>query len=202
MSITERYAGERAEQTPLGSYAGLVGLFGLGLGALLWRARRSEKAPDRVHPGDAVAMGVATHELTRIITKDWVTAPLRAPFVEYEESLSGGEVRESSRGRGLTRAIGDLLTCPYCTAPWVALGMIAGYLEATRATRIVASLFGVAALSSWLNRAFDRLGPMEAKPVEEAKEMPAEEVPLDGQRVDVMTQHVEIHPDDVPESID
>lgn len=204
MSMTESYAGERASETPLGGYGALMALFGLGLGALLWRARRTGRAPERVRAGDAIAMGVATHALTRIVTKDWVTAPLRAPFVTYEESLSGGEVRERSRGRGLRRAIGDLLTCPYCTGPWVALAMIAGYREAPRATRLVASLFSVAALSTWLNRAYAGLGAKQRE-LEARAEHPRESAsdePLDGQRTDIMTQHVEIHPDDVPEALD
>ena len=44
--------------------------------------------------------GIATHKIGRIITKDWVTSPIRAPFTRYEESVGGGEVKEQSRAKG------------------------------------------------------------------------------------------------------
>ncbi len=208
MSIRREYAGERASELPLGSYAAFVGLFGVGLAALLARASRRE--PGRLGPIDAALTGLATHAITRVVTKDWVTAPLRAPFVRYEESAGGGEVRESSRGAGLRRAVGDLVTCPYCTGPWVALALAAGWLEAPRATRTVAWIFGAVAASNWLNRAYDALGAKHR----ELRARPAPEIRIvrvrtdeheqldDGQRDGVMTRHVEVSPDDVPEAID
>src|SRR5690606_16199477 len=104
------FAGYSDEPTPLAGYAlllaGWTGLFG----GLLVAGDRRGILPERIATGDIVLTGIATHKLTRIVTRDWVTSPIRAPFVRYEASVGGGEVSEKARGRGLRRAVGDLLT--------------------------------------------------------------------------------------------
>src|SRR5205807_8406785 len=131
-----RYKG--GEKMPLAGYATLVGVYNAAFAAVLLAAKHSGRdLPKRVSVADLLLMGVATHKLTRLITKDWVTAPLRAPFTEYQESAGGGEVIEKSRGQGLQRAIGDLATCPWCAAPWVAATLGFGFVFAPRVTRFV-----------------------------------------------------------------
>lgn len=141
---------------PLGGYAALLAawatLFG-GVGARLARRRRLP-APG---PGELALIGIATHKLTRIITKDWVTAPLRAPFTTYQASSGSGEVEEKSRGAGLRRATGDLLTCNYCTGPWVAGALLAAWGAAPRAARTFATLFAAVAASDFLHEAYENL---------------------------------------------
>ena len=65
-------------------------------------------------------LGIATHKLSRLITKDWVTSPFRAPFTKFKEADGVGEVTEEARGTGMQQAIGELVTCPWCVGPWVA----------------------------------------------------------------------------------
>lgn len=149
------FEGYSDDYTPLGGYAALLGAWTALFGGLLGAAVAKRKLPERVEPADLVLLGVATHKLTRVLTKDWVTAPLRAPFVHYEESLGGGEVQETSRGRGLRRAVGDLLTCPWCTGPWVAGTLVAGLIAEPRATRAVAGTFAVVTVSDFLHRAYE-----------------------------------------------
>jgi hypothetical protein len=139
---------------PIGGYTVLLGTYALlSATGLIALSRRKEglKLPG---VADIALLGVATHKISRIITKDWVTIPLRAPFVEYREPRSGGEVSESSRGSGLRRAVGDLLTCPFCFGPWVAGVLYAGYLTAPAATRVVASVFASVTVSDFLHRAY------------------------------------------------
>ena len=205
MSTKEAYGG--GEEIPLGGYAALVAAFGLALGAVLFRARRRGRVPEHVPIDDAALMGVATHALTRIVTKDWVTAPLRAPFVRYVRSRGGGEVDETSRGRGLRRAIGNLLTCPYCTGPWVALGLIAGYLEAPRATRTIAWLsprsrsrtgsIGAIARSARRARRWrqSRASRRSASSTSRTRTRRATK-----HQERVLVRHVDISPDNMPES--
>jgi hypothetical protein len=99
-------------------------------------------------------LGIATHKIGRIITRDWVTSPLRAPFVEYVESEGGGEVKERSRGTGIQRAVGDLLTCPWCIAPWVAGTLYSLFVISPRAARLVAAGFTSVAISDFLQHAY------------------------------------------------
>lgn len=153
-SLRERYS---EEYTPLGGYATLLGAFSAVYGGLLAAGARSRRLPKRIDPGDVVLLGVATHKLTRVITKDWVTAPLRAPFVRYEESVGAGEVKESSRGGGLRKAVGDLVTCPWCSGPWVAGALVAGLVRSPRATRVVAATFTAVTLSDFLHHGYAAL---------------------------------------------
>ena len=144
------------EEMPLTGYVTLVGVYNAVFAAMLLAAKNSRRGlPDKVNPADLLLMGIATHKLARLITKDWVTAPLRAPFTEYKESEGGGEVTEKSRGQGLQRAIGDLVTCPWCSAPWVAATLGFGFVFAPRATRFVSGVFTAVAISDFLQHAYD-----------------------------------------------
>lgn len=149
------YDGYSEVHTPLGGYATLLGAWSALYGGLLLTADRRDALPDRVDPADILLLGVATHKLTRILTKDWVTAPVRAPFVRYEGSAGGGEVEEEARGRGLRKAVGDLLTCPWCTGPWVAGALLAGLVTRPRVTRTLAAGFSAVAVSDFLHHAYE-----------------------------------------------
>ena len=104
---------EPGDERPLGAYALLAlvynGLFG---GFLLIARRRGleRRMAEQARPTNVLLLGVATYKLSRLIAKDWVTSPLRAPFTTYEGPASGPELRESPRGHGLRRALGELLT--------------------------------------------------------------------------------------------
>ena len=141
------------EPTPLGGYAMLVGIWGAGVAAFL--AAFADRLPRRVTWSDFAMMSLATHKLARIATSDWVTSPLRAPFVRYEKSAGAGEVVEKSRGTGLRRAVGDLVTCKWCIAPWIAAALGAGFVLAPRATRFLATVFGAVAISDALQHAYN-----------------------------------------------
>jgi Protein of unknown function (DUF1360) len=139
------------EDKPLGSHLGLVVAYNGLVGAfLLARARSGKPVPERIGVGDLLLAGVATHKLSRVIAKDRVTAPLRAPFTEFEGEGGPGEVEEKPRGRGLRRAIGELLVCPFCLAQWVATGLLSGLAVLPRATRFVCSIFAAVTISDFL----------------------------------------------------
>jgi hypothetical protein len=144
---------DKPDEMPLAGYATLLAAYGGTFGALFGKllSRRDVTHPS---PADVIMLGIATHKIGRIITKDWVTSPLRAPFVEYVESAGGGEVTERSRGTGLRRAVGDLLTCPWCIAPWVAGALYSLVLINPRAARLVASSFTSVAVSDFLQHAY------------------------------------------------
>ncbi|MFL5907210.1 MAG: DUF1360 domain-containing protein [Solirubrobacterales bacterium] len=139
------------EDRPMGSHLALVvtynGLFGAFLAA---RARWGKGLPPRIGVGDLLLAGIATHKLSRVIAKDRVTAPLRAPFTEFQEEGGPGEVEETPRGSGIRRAIGELLICPFCLAQWVATAILTGLAVVPRATRFVCSIFAAVAISDFL----------------------------------------------------
>jgi hypothetical protein len=95
--------------------------------------------------------------LSRLITKDSITSPLRAPFTRFIGPAGDGEVNEEVIGTGLRHAIGELVTCPFCIGQWVASGLVAGLAAAPEATEAFATVCALARVSDYLQLAYDRL---------------------------------------------
>jgi Protein of unknown function (DUF1360) len=152
--FSKGYASDE-ERPPLIAYAVLAGVFNtLCAGALILARRRGRQLPEGADLGDIVLVGVASHKLSRLISKDKVTSPLRAPFTELEGSGGPGELEERSRGRGARKAIGELLICPYCLGLWVVSSFAVGLLFAPRVTRFIASAFSALTISDFFQIAY------------------------------------------------
>ena len=95
--------GASPTEMPLTGYAALLAAYAGVFGTAISMAASRRGLPERVGIADVLLFGVATHKIGRIVTKDWVTSPLRAPFTEYQESTGGGEVTERSRPHILGR---------------------------------------------------------------------------------------------------
>jgi hypothetical protein len=151
-SVVAGYA--PGEDRPLAGYAALMGVYGAAVtaGAVALR-RRNRPLPD-VRLFDIALVGVATHKLARRVTKDSVTSFLRAPFTRYEGVSGPAELQEEVRGSGLRKAVGELLTCPFCISQWVATSFTFGLLTAPRATRWTGSVFASLALADFLQFAY------------------------------------------------
>lgn len=144
-----------SERPPLLSYATMMSVFGaLFAGALALFRRSGRELPERIGAADLLSIGVASHKLSRLIGKDKVTSPLRAPFTELEGSGGPGELEESARGDGARKAIGELLICPYCLGLWVVAGFSLGLLFAPRLTRFLAAIFSALTISDFLQIAY------------------------------------------------
>ena len=132
-----------------------MSVFGCLVGAALLVARRGgRELPERVAPGEILLVGTASHKLSRLLAKDKVTSPLRAPFTELEGSGGPAEFEETSRGTGLRKAIGELLICPFCLGLWVVAAFSVALLFAPRVTRFVASLFAALTVSDFFQIAY------------------------------------------------
>jgi hypothetical protein len=146
---------EPRKRPPFGIYAGLSALFNAGYAGALVAAKRSGRnLPADVSTKDVVLIGTASHKLSRLISKDKITAFLRAPFTEYEGRGGPAEVEERARGTGVRRAIGELLICPYCLGLWASGGFHVGLVYAPRTTRLVASTFTALTISDFLQIAY------------------------------------------------
>jgi hypothetical protein len=146
------------DQRPLGGYGVLLSAF-LGAAAAFadWLRRSGRVLPERMAADDLVLITIATHKASRLATKDRVTAVVRAPFTAHMGEGGPGEVEESPRGRGLRRAIGELLVCPYCIAMWIGAAFTAGLVVAPRPTRWVASVLAILFGSDVLQIAYRKL---------------------------------------------
>ncbi|MBP2472268.1 hypothetical protein JOF53_001140 [Crossiella equi] len=143
--VERDYAG--GDDRPLTGYLAVTG----GYTALVMLAAgllrlRGKQLPERVAAGDVVLLALATHKLSRVLTKDAVTSPLRAPFTRYEEPAGAGEVSESVRTDNPVRhSVGELLNCPFCVSVWLATALTVGLVLAPRLTRLVCG--GLAAVT-------------------------------------------------------
>lgn len=151
--VKQRYQGD--EERPLGGYLAVLGVYGGLTGALAGLAKALRITPPTPGVMDTVLLSVATHKLSRLLTKDAVTSPLRAPFTRYEEPAGDGELMESVRGHGVQHAAGELITCPFCLAVWVATGLTAGMVFAPRLTRLVCTTLTAVAVSDGLQLVYD-----------------------------------------------
>jgi hypothetical protein len=86
-------------------------------------------------------------QVCRILSKDPVTSPIRAPFTRYEELQAPAELHEEVRGTGVQKTLGELLTCPFCLAPWFAMLLSGGWVLSPTLTRMVTAA-GTAVLGS------------------------------------------------------
>lgn len=152
--VKQQYQGD--EDRPLGGYLAVLGVYGGVTGALAVLARALRIPPPRPDITDTVLLSIATHKLSRLLSKDAVTSPLRAPFTRYEEPTGEGELMESARGHGVQHAAGELVTCPFCLAVWVATGLSAGMVFAPRLTRLVCTTLTAVAVSDGLQLVYDK----------------------------------------------
>jgi Protein of unknown function (DUF1360) len=133
---------------PLPEYAALTGVFSAVLGAFLLAARR--RLPERVGFGDVVRIGLASYKIGRLVAKEEVAAFVRAPVTRDEEATQ-------PKPEGLQRALGELVTCPYCIGLWVASGLSYALVLFPRQTRLVTTIFGAQAVADFLNAGFVKL---------------------------------------------
>jgi hypothetical protein len=153
------YAGD--DDRPLRGYVVTMTVYGGLVGALAAVTRATgQQVPDRLAPSDVITFAAATHKLSRLLAKDPVTSPLRAPFTSYRGTSGLAELAEEVRGQGGRKTVGELVTCPFCTSVWVATGLAAGLIYLPRTTRVAAGTLAALAgadmlqfVHAWLDKA-------------------------------------------------
>lgn len=152
--IREIYQGDASR--PLLGYVVVLGTYGSLAGALTAVGKAmGVRLPERFGLGDTVLLSIATHKASRLLAKDAVTSPLRAPFTRFEKPAGEAELMESVRGHGAQHAFGEMLTCPFCLAVWVSSGLTTGMVFAPRVTRLVSTVLTAVAVSDALQLGYD-----------------------------------------------
>jgi hypothetical protein len=145
-------------ERPMGDYVLIMTVFATVVGfAGLFAALTRRGLPRRIDPYDLALITAGTHKVSRTLSKDAVTSPLRAPFTRYRSTGGPAEVMEEVRTTGpLRHAVGELLSCPFCLDMWVATGFTIGLLFAPRFTRVVAATFTAFAGADFLHLIYAR----------------------------------------------
>jgi hypothetical protein len=151
--VAQEAAAYRAgEDRPLAGYAATMSTYA-GTAALLVAAAKvaSAEVPERPAWQDLGLASLATFKLSRLLAKDPITSPLRAPFTRFRGRTGPSELAEEPREGSLRHAVGELVSCPFCLSQWIATGFVSGLVFAPRLTRLVAATFGVVAVSDFLH---------------------------------------------------
>lgn len=141
------------------SYALLMGLYlVLVLVAVAVGRARRVRVPERIALRDLVLTALATQRMARLVAKDPVTSPVRAPFTEYVGVAGPAELQEQARDDSRFRhTVGELVTCPFCLGQWIGTAFVAGHVLAPRAARLVASTFAVVGVADTLQHVTQRV---------------------------------------------
>lgn len=148
----------QGEPRPLAGYVLTMSAFGVLVAAAgSLAALTGRRLPRKVSAYDLLLITLGAHKLSRTLTKDAVTSPLRAPFTTYQDTGGPAEVMEEVRHSGkLRHSLGELLSCPFCLDMWVVTAHIIGLLFAPRFTRLVAATFTALAGADFLQLAYAR----------------------------------------------
>jgi hypothetical protein len=147
----------QGEDRPLSGYVLVMAVFAALVAGAAGVARATGRGVPGVGPWDLLLLTAGTHKLSRTLSKDAVTSPLRAPFTRYAGTGGEAEVMEEVRtASGLRHSIGELVTCPFCLDLWIATGFALGMVFAPRLTRFVAATFTVLTGADFLQLAYAR----------------------------------------------
>lgn len=141
----------------LRAYALLLGTYVIGATVSLVALKGRRNYLRGLDVKSLVLLTLATQHLSRLIAKDSITEVVRAPFSSYVESTGEGEVNDEPKGSGLQRVIGELITCPFCLAQWVATVLVFGSLAAPNLTEVVTTTCALARSSDFVQIAYDQL---------------------------------------------
>lgn len=99
---------------------------------------------------------VAAYRLTKLVTDDVITAPIRDRIVEAAYERAGVTIERTSGETWSDVAIGDenapkiatLVTCRWCAGVWIGAGVVAARRLAPRAWQPVAEALSLAAAAA------------------------------------------------------
>lgn len=144
------------EDRPLRSYTAMMAAYVTLVGGVSTYLDRTGRLPERLDFRDLVLAAVATHKISRTVSKAPITSPLRAPFTRYKGVSGPSQLEEEVRGEGARRAFGEFIACPFCLSQWAATSFIFGLVLAPRATRLITAIFATVAVSDLLQFAYAR----------------------------------------------
>jgi hypothetical protein len=142
--------GSPAAATEPSDYGALNAAYLALLGATVAAARRRPAADTAIPSAELVPLGLATFALSKVVAREKIGTWMRERFVEEDADHNP----RGPRGRGLRRAVGELVTCTRCVGAWAGLGLVGLRLLSPPAGRIATSVLATSAVNDFLQAAF------------------------------------------------
>jgi hypothetical protein len=142
-------------QPPYRAYAGIVGTFVAGLGAVSGLAAVRGRPPHEVSATDLALLGLATFKASRTVARDKVTSFVREPFVEGE--AYDGEDEKPVRDGEMKQALGELVTCTRCVGTWLGAGLASLQILTPRTGRLLTTVLAAGAVNDLMLAGFSAL---------------------------------------------
>jgi uncharacterized protein DUF1360 len=128
-------------------YAAINAVYAALVAGLLY-ATRERAAEDPIEVRELLPLSAATFALSKVIAREKVGSWVREPFVDQD-----GQPPQPA-GRGLRRAVGELVTCTRCVGAWSALGVVGLRVASPHAGRTVANVLAASAANDWMQGGF------------------------------------------------
>ena len=128
-------------------YAAINAVYAALAAGLLY-ATRERAAAEPIPVRELVPLSAATFALSKVIAREKVGSWVREPFVDQD-----GHPPEPT-GRGLRRAVGELVTCTRCVGAWSALGVVGLRVASPATGRTVANVLAASAANDFLHAGF------------------------------------------------
>lgn len=146
------YSGEAAR--PIAGYSvGLV-TYLVGVSGVAGAVRVTGRPLPRLDAGELALLAIATHKISRSLAKDPIASPLRMPLTRFEGASAPSELHEEVRASGMEHSLGELISCPFCLAPWVASGLFTTYTFFPGPARAVSTVYTAVACADFLQYAY------------------------------------------------
>ena len=143
----EHPAIHRPPDPPPADYAALNAVWLALIGGLV-AATRGRARRDPIQVRELIPLGAATFALSKAVARERIGTWMREPFVE--EVANG----DRPRGRGLQRAIGELVTCTRCVGAWSSVAVVGLRVAEPEAGRTVSTILATSAVSDWMQAGF------------------------------------------------
>jgi hypothetical protein len=140
---------QEAEQATPVDYAAINALW-ISLAAGIAVAAHGRASRDPIQNRELVPMAAATFAISKAVARERIGTWVREPFVEQDEG-------QRPKGRGIRRAIGELVTCTRCVGTWSALGIVGLRVLHPEAGRTVSYVLASSAANDWLQAGFKLL---------------------------------------------
>lgn len=124
-----------------------LSMIGLFMGMLGLAVARPGSPATALKPLEWLQFGIAAHRIGRSIAYERVGTPIREPFTATKPDETGAGEEVVARGDGARAALGQLLSCPTCSATWAAGMLAVGLAFTPRLTRLLIAVFSAAGIA-------------------------------------------------------